>query len=246
MTRLTEVSGGARRFVNRPPLLVRLADLIGGRVADDMVRGGDRLLGAYASTLSGDRRALLGRFRIVDLARKVVGVGSVGTRDWVVLMLGRDNDDPLLLQFKEAEPSVLERHLGPSEYHNHGQRVVEGQRLMQAASDVLLGWQRTAVLDGTPRDYYVRQLWDNKGTVDLDVLSSHGLGLYGSFCGWTLARAHARSGDPVAINAYLGPASTFDEAIVDFAERYAAQNVRDHAALVSAIANGQVTARPDT
>ncbi len=204
MTRLTEVGGGERRFVNRPPLLVRLAELIGDHHAKAVLGDVDALLGAYISTLSADRRVLLGRFRVVDVARKVVGVGSVGTRDWVLLLLGRDDNDPLLLQFKEAETSVLERYLGPSEHDNHGQRVVEGQRLMQAASDVLLGWQRTAVLDGTTRDYYVRQLWDNKGGADLDILSPHGLGLYGSCCAWTLARAHARSGDPIAISAYLG------------------------------------------
>jgi hypothetical protein len=160
----------------------------------------------------------------------------------VLLMVGRDDDDPLLLQSKEAEPSVLERYLGRSAHGQHGERVVEGQRLMQAASDVLLGWQRTAALDGTARDYYMRQLWDDKGAADLDVLSRHGLGLYGSFCAWTLARAHARSGDPIAVEAYLGQADRFDEAIVAFAEQYAMQTARDHDALCRAIASGQVAA----
>ena len=242
MTRLTEVAGGERRFVSRPPLVVRLADLIGGAAADHVIGDTDRLLGSYLATLSSDRRALMARFRVVDLARKVVGVGSVGTRDWIALLLGRDGDDPLLLQFKEAEASVLEPYLGPCVYDNHGQRVVEGQRLMQAASDVLLGWQRSSRLDGTTRHYYVRQLWDDKGTADVGALTQHGLTLYGSFCGWTLARAHARSGDPVAIDAYLGVSDTFDRAMIVFAETYAAESARDHNALRRAIAAGRVEA----
>jgi uncharacterized protein (DUF2252 family) len=243
MARLTELVGDERRFVSAPPLVVRFADLAGAVEADRVLRDVDALLGSYESTLSGDRRRLLRRFRVADLARKAVGVGSVGTRDWVVLLLGRDGADPLLLQFKEAEASVLERHLGASEFDHHGERVVEGQRLMQAASDVLLGWQRTAILDGTSRDYYVRQLWDDKATADVSALSSRGLVLYASFCGWTLARAHARSGDPIAIDAYLGGSGVFDRAMVAFAERYAEQNERDHQQLRTAIATGLVSAR---
>jgi uncharacterized protein (DUF2252 family) len=240
MTRLTEVVAGQRRFVTRPPLVVRLADLIGEAEADRVLRDVDHLLGSYATTMSGDRRVLLSRFHVVDVARKVVGVGSVGTRDWVLLLLGRDDDDPLLLQFKEAEASVLERHLGASPYANHGERVVEGQRLMQAASDILLGWQRTPVLDGTPRHYYVRQLWDDKATADIEALSVHGLAIYASLCGWTLARAHARSGDAIAIDAYLGQSDAFERALVAFAETYAEQSARDHESLRQAIAAGRI------
>jgi uncharacterized protein (DUF2252 family) len=240
--KLTEVVDGARRFVDRPPLLVRLADLDDLDASDRMLVGTDRLMRAYASTLSRDRQALLARFRLVDVARKVVGVGSVGTRDWVVLLVGRDHGDPLILQFKEAQASVLEGALGRSAYRHHGRRVVEGQRLMQAASDILLGWQREQGVDGIHRDYYVRQLWDSKATADIESLTAHGLALYASFCGWTLARAHARSGDPVAIASYLGTSGTFDRAMVRFAESYADQNGRDHEALRLAIAAGRIEA----
>jgi hypothetical protein len=173
-----------------------------------------------------------------------VGVGSVGTRAWIMLMLGRDDRDPLFLQMKEAEASVLEPYLGRSEYENHGRRVVEGQRLMQAASDIMLGWIRTTEwIDGVNRDFYVRQLWDGKGSAPVDVLDPDGLGRYGELCGWALARAHARSGDAVAIGSYLGAGNTFDRAMCVFAGRYADQNERDYEALRHAAAAGRITVR---
>jgi uncharacterized protein (DUF2252 family) len=224
--------------------VVRLEDLVGGDEAARFTAEVANLLRSYSSTLSPDRRALVERFRFADIARKVVGVGSVGTRAWVVLMLGRDANDPLLLQFKEAQASVLEPYLGASPYDQHGRRVVEGQRLMQAASDVLLGWQRTTGLDGVERDFFVRQLWDRKGSAVVEQMSPRGMGAFAAACGWTLARAHARSGDAIAIAAYLGNGTTFDRAIADFAETYADQNEHDHAALRSAIAEGRLEATP--
>jgi uncharacterized protein (DUF2252 family) len=176
------------------------------------------------------------------MAHKVVGVGSVGARAWIVLLLGRDEQDPLFLQAKEAQASVLEPFLGKSEYKNSGQRVVAGQRLMQAASDIFLGWQRVRGVDGVERDFYVRQLRDWKYSVDISALDRVVLTTYGSLCGWTLARAHARSGDRIAIAAYLGKADTFDEAIVAFAIAYADQAERDHQALATAVKNGRVRA----
>jgi uncharacterized protein (DUF2252 family) len=242
MAKLTRVVDGRPQFVNDPPIIVRLDELFGpaesARFADQV----GRLLRSYTSTLLPDRRRLVERFQFADIARKVVGVGSVGTRAWIVLMLGRDDDDPLLLQFKEAQPSVLEPYLGASGSGHHGRRVVEGQRLMQAASDVLLGWQRTTGLDGVSRDFYVRQLWDRKGSAVIELMAARAMRLYASACGWTLARAHARSGDAVAIAAYLGSSATFDRAIADFAEAYADQNEHDHAALTSAIASRRVNA----
>jgi uncharacterized protein (DUF2252 family) len=196
----------------------------------------------YRATLPGELRDLVGQYRYVDLARKVVGVGSVGTRAWIVLMLGRDNDDPLFLQVKEAQASVLEPFAGRSQYRNHGRRVVEGQRLMQAASDIMLGWIRATGIDGARRDFYVRQLWDSKWSIDVDAMVPEGLERYGEICGWTLARAHARSGDEVEIAAYLGSGDNFDRAIAEFSVRYADQNERDHAALVAAIEAGDVEA----
>jgi hypothetical protein len=169
-------------------------------------------------------------------------VGSAGTRCWVVLLEGRDTGDPLVLQAKEADASVLERHLGPSAYDHHGERVVQGQRFMQAASDILLGWHRARGLDGVTRDFYLRQLWDGKGSIDTETIPVDRIGLLGGFCAWTLARAHARSGDRVAIAAYLGSSDTFDEAIADFAAAYADQNERDYAALQRAAQAGRVAA----
>jgi uncharacterized protein (DUF2252 family) len=200
------------------------------------------LIRTYRRTLAGDRRRLLERFRYVDAARKVVGVGSVGTRAWIVLMLGRDGDDPLFLQAKEANSSVLEPYLPATGYANHGQRVVEGQRLMQAASDIMLGWIRTVGLDGVERDFYVRQLWDGKGSADPETMVPSGLKFYARVCGWSLAKAHARSGDAIAISAYLGTSSVFDQAIAEFAEAYADQNERDYEALKQAVESGRVTA----
>jgi uncharacterized protein (DUF2252 family) len=198
------------------------------------------LIRTYRRTLAADRRLLLERFRYADAARKVVGVGSVGTRAWVVLLLGRDNDDPLFLQAKEAQPSVLEPYLGKSQFTSSGQRVVEGQRLMQAASDILLGWFTTEGLDGVKRDFYVRQLWDAKGSVLVDVLEPNALEFYARACGWTLAKAHARSGDAVAIASYLGTSRVFDQALAAFAESYADQNERVYDALQQAVESGRI------
>jgi hypothetical protein len=198
---------------------------------------------SYSGTLAHDRRRLMERYRYVHAARKVVGVGSVGTRALIALMLGRDDDDPLFLQIKEAQESVLEPYLGASEFTNHGQRVVEGQRLMQATSDIMLGWIRATWVDGISRDFYVRQLWDGKGSAPIEVLDVESLASYGELCGWALARAHARSGDPVAIAGYLGSGQVFDRAMASFAERYADQSERDYEALRDAVASGRLTAQ---
>jgi uncharacterized protein (DUF2252 family) len=227
-----------------PPLIVPIADLVDRSGAKRLELGARRLLRSYLGSLAGDRRRLLERFRYVDLARKVVGVGSVGTRCWIILLLGRDSSDPLFLQAKEASRSVLERFAGSSEYSNQGQRVVEGQRLMQSASDILLGWvhEPLGLEDFKPRDLYVRQLWDSKISPDIPAMRGADMALYARLCAWTLARAHARSGDCVEIAGYLGSSDAFDRAIARFAELYADQNERDHAALVAAIAAGRVRA----
>ena len=172
----------------------------------------------------------------------MVGVGSVGNRAWIVLMLGNDDNDPLFLQAKEAQTSVLEPFLGTSAHHTHGQRVVEGQRLMQSASDIMLGWVRLPGIDGVERDFYVRQLWDGKGSAVIEAMKPATLTAYARLCGWTLARAHARSGDPVAIASYLGTSDRFDRALATFAESYADQNERDYAALRRAVDDGRLTA----
>jgi uncharacterized protein (DUF2252 family) len=239
--KLTEVVDGQVRIRNDPPLIVRLHDLVDeGRqelVGDAVVN----LIRAYRRSLPGDRRRLLERFQFVDMAQKVVGVGSVGTRAWIVLMVGRDGDDPLFLQAKEAQASVLEPYIGRSVHANHGQRVVEGQRLMQAESDILLGWLRTEGLDGEIRDFYFRQLWDAKGSALVELMEPDTMAGYARLCGWTLAKAHARSGDSIAIAAYLGTSDSFDKAMAGFAESYADQNELDYAALVDAAAAGRVT-----
>jgi uncharacterized protein (DUF2252 family) len=203
------------------------------------------LLRAYRNTVRGDVRHLLEGYRYVDLAHKVVGVGSVGTRAWIVLLVGRDANDPLFLQVKEAERSVLEQFLEPSSFKHCGRRVVEGQRLMQAASDIMLGWLLTIGPDGKPRHYYVRQPWDCKQPAEVETMEPGALERYGGLCGSTLARAHARSGDRVAIAAYLGRGDGFDRALADFAEAYADQSERDHGALLDAIAAGRVEAQPE-
>ena len=231
----------SRRIVSDPPLIVPIEELAEGRSRDEITAALLTLFDAYRRSLQPDRRRLLEEFRYVDLARKVVGVGSVGTRCWILLLLGRDDDDPLFLQIKETGPSVLERHHGRSQFRNHGQRVVEGQRLMQAASDIFLGWLRNKEgLDGKPRDFYVRQLWDWKTSANLDTILPQGLELYGHACGWTLARAHARSGDRIAIATYLGKSDVFDRAVADFAVKYADQNERDYHALVDAAKDGRI------
>jgi uncharacterized protein (DUF2252 family) len=239
--KLTHEVDGERRIISDPPLIVPIAELAEGRQRDEVTASVLELFKGYQRTLQPDRRTLLEGFRYADLARKVVGVGSVGTRCWILLLLGRDDSDPLFLQVKETGRSVLEPLLGRSQYRNHGQRVVEGQRLMQAASDIFLGWIRNKEgLDGRPRDFYVRQLWDWKTSVDTDTILPRGLELYGEACGWTLARAHARSGDRVAIAAYLGKGEVFDQAVGDFAEAYADLNERDYGALLQAARDGRI------
>jgi uncharacterized protein (DUF2252 family) len=229
LSKLTRVVDSRRIIVDDPPLLVRV-------VEEGLREQIDDILQMYRSTLQDDRRRLLDQYRFVDVARKVVGVGSVGTRNYVVLLEGRNEDDPLFLQVKEAEASVLESHLPKSTYKNHGQRVVAGQRLMQAASDIFLGWLRGP----GGRDFYWRQLRDMKGSAKIEGMSPDELVQYASLCGWVLARAHARSGDRVQIAAYLGKSERFDEAIADFAKAYADQTERDHAALCAAIKSGRV------
>ena len=238
--RLTRLVDGEPRIVSDPPLIVPIEELVSPdqRAAlDDAIRG---VIRSYRRTLTGDRRHLLERFRYVHAARKVVGVGSVGTRAWVVLMLGNDNGDPLFLQLKEAQDSVLEPYLGKSDHANHGQRVVEGQRLMQSASDIMLGWFRTDGIDGVQRDFYIRQLWDGKGSAIVEAMDPAALAAYAQICGWTLARAHARSGDPTAIAGYLGSGDSFDRAMASFAETYADQNDADYAALRHAVDAGTI------
>jgi uncharacterized protein (DUF2252 family) len=239
LERLAHVVDGELRIISDPPLLVPVEELAGGEDVEETMR---EVLGSYTASLRGDYRHLLEEYRYVDLARKVVGVGSVGTRAWVVLLCGRDDDDPLFLQAKEAEASVLEPYAGASEFDNHGERVVQGQWLMQATSDILLGWLQSPGLDGTPRDFYVRQLWDWKRSIDVDTMLPDGLAIYGGVCGVALARAHACSGDPIAIAAYLGKGGGFDEAIVEFADRYADQNDADYALVAEAARSGRIEA----
>jgi uncharacterized protein (DUF2252 family) len=244
VAKLTRMVDGRPRIISDPPLLVPIDELMTTDVdRADIEKILIALIGKYRRTLETDRRYLLEQYQFVDMARKVVGVGSVGTRCWIVLMLGRDDSDPLFLQVKEAEASVLSRFVGTSKYANQGQRVVAGQRLMQASSDIFLGWQHIeAGDDDQPRDFYVRQLRDWKFSIDTETLAPAGLRLYGALCGWTLARAHARSGDRVAIAAYLGGSDAFDRAITQFAAAYADQNERDYESLVEAVASGRITA----
>jgi uncharacterized protein (DUF2252 family) len=239
LERLTETVDGEIRFRSEPPLLVPGEDLLeGGREgAQELLAP---VLDAYRESLSPDRRHLLAGYEMRQIARKVVGVGSVGTRAWVVLLTGVDDGDPLFLQAKEAEASVLEPYAGKSRFGNHGRRVVEGQRLMQAAGDIFLGWCPAVGIDGSSRDFYVRQLWDWKRSAEVERLTPRGLEVYARLCGWTLARAHARSGDRIAIGAYLGGGDAFDRAIADFAQCYAEQNLRDHQSLLDAIDSGRV------
>jgi uncharacterized protein (DUF2252 family) len=242
LRKLTETVDGEIRFRSEPPLLVPGQELVpgaSGEAIEDLLR---EVLAAYRDSLSPDRQQLLGGYRFRQIARKVVGVGSVGTRAWVVLLTGADDGDPLFLQAKEAEASVLEPYAGASRYRNHGRRVVEGQRLMQAAGDIFLGWCPAVGLDGTKRDFYVRQLWDWKRSAEVESLAPQGFEIYARMCGWTLARAHARSGDRVAIAAYLGAGDSFDRALAEFAETYADQNERDHQALLDAIDSGRIEA----
>jgi uncharacterized protein (DUF2252 family) len=240
LEKLTETVDGEIRFRSEPPLLVPGEEMLPAAEGPGAIEVLGEVLDAYRDSLPADRQQLLDGYRFRQIARKVVGVGSVGTRAWVVLLTGTDDGDPLFLQAKEAEASVLEPHAGASRFPNHGQRVVEGQRLMQATGDIFLGWCPAIGLDGRRRDFYVRQLWDWKRSAEVERLTPRGLELYARLCGWTLARAHARSGDRVAIAAYLGAGDAFDRAIAAFSESYADQNERDHGALVAAIDSGRV------
>ncbi|HEY1332214.1 MAG TPA: DUF2252 domain-containing protein [Actinomycetota bacterium] len=241
LAKLGELVDGRYQIVSQPPLVVPLREMSGmyGISPDQVEHLLHDQFRSYRATLQDDRRRLLERFEVIDMARKVVGVGSVGTRAFIVLLQGRDQQDPLFLQVKEATASVLEDHLPKSRYKHHGERVVQGQRLMQAFSDIYLGW--TKGVDVT-RHYYWRQLRDMKGSADIESMVPTGMGFYGDICGWTLARAHARSGDPIAISAYLGKSDKFDKAITDFAERYADQNERDYDAFRAAIESGRLEA----
>ena len=241
-SKLSREVDGERHIVSEPPLIVRLDDYEDADDRDRIRVGLERLLREYSLTLQHERRALLAQFRLVDLARKVVGVGSVGTRAGIALLLGRDGQDPLFLQIKEAQPSVMEDFVGPSEYRTSGERVVAGQRIMQASSDIFLGWLRDDHNDGASRDYYVRQLRDWKGSIAIEAMDPRALSVYGQLCAVTLAHAHARSGDRVAIAAYLGTADVFDRAILAFSEAYAEQNDSDYKALVKAVKSGRVQA----
>jgi uncharacterized protein (DUF2252 family) len=241
LSKLGELVDGRYRIVSQPPIVVPARELeatygLSGEEIEQVIR--EQLRG-YRATLQDDRRRLLERFQLVDVARKVVGVGSVGTRAFIALLQGRDQQDPLFLQVKEATASVLEDHLPKSRYRQHGQRVVDGQRMMQAASDIVLGWTKGLQAN---RHYYWRQLRDMKGSVDVEAMVPVGLSFYGGICGWTLARAHARSGDPVAIATYLGTSAQFDKAITDFSERYADQNEHDYQAFADAVQTGRIAA----
>ena len=242
-SKLTHEVDGQARIVDQSPLIVPIEQLAPGDERGEMFEGLRELMRGYRETLEFDRRVLLEEFELTDFARKVVGVGSVGTRAWIGLLIGRDGQDPLFLQVKEAEASVLEDFLGPSEFENHGERVVTGQRLMQAASDIFLGWLHVeSGLDGRERDFYVRQLKDWKGSAEIEQMVPEAMAAYGTLCGWTLARAHARSGDRIAIASYLGNSDSFDRAILQFSEAYADQNDRDYKKLAKAVKSGKITA----
>jgi uncharacterized protein (DUF2252 family) len=240
--KLIEQTDGELRFVSNPPLVVPVEELLGEQERERYVDVVGSFLQQYRSSLPPHLRGLVESYRFARMARKVVGVGSVGTRAWVVLMTGRDASDPLLLQLKEAKHSVLEPYAGRSAYESEGRRVVEGQRYMQTASDSLLGWYRLKAWDGQMRDFYVRQLWDGKSSIDVARLTPGGLLAYGEACGWTLARAHARSGDRIAMAAYLGEDDVYDRAIAQFASTYAAVNDQDHAVLAEEIEQGRIPA----
>jgi len=242
LRKLTTLDDGQRRIISDPPMIMPIedvfADVQAGAIYDEI----RTVLGKYRRTLQSDRRHLLEQFTLVQVARKVVGVGSVGTRAWILLMDAGDGAEPLFLQAKEAQPSVLAEHCGRSQYANQGERVVAGQHLMQAESDIFLGWTRVPGPDKVDRDFYVRQLKDWKFSAPIELMVPAGMAVYAGLCGWTLARAHARSGDRLALAAYLGGSVKFDEAIADFAETYADQNERDYAALQAAVKDGRADA----
>jgi uncharacterized protein (DUF2252 family) len=240
LAKLTRVVDGEPQILSQPPLLVPTRELFPAQQAE-LAQIVDAAFEMYRGTLQPAQGNLVGRYRMVDTARKVVGVGSVGARAWVLLLVGRDGDDPLFLQMKQATSSVLEPFTGPSPYADHGRRVVEGQRLMQSAGDVLLGWLHVDnPLGGAQQHYYIRQLWDWKTSADLESIRAQGLGTYAEMCGWVLARAHACTGDPIALAGYLGRSSTFDDALAAFASTYADQNEQDHQALLAAITSGRL------
>jgi uncharacterized protein (DUF2252 family) len=239
--KLTHLVNGERRIISDPPLIEPIEDIFTGRSRDELESTLHELVARYRQTLQSDRRHLLEEFRVAHMARKVVGVGSVGTRAWIILLLGRDDSDPLFLQAKEAQPSVLESFTGASRFRSNGQRIVAGQHLMQANSDIFLGYETTIGGDGIKRDFYLRQLRDGKGSAMVELMDPPTLAMYGRICGRALARAHARSGDRIAIAAYLGNGDTFDQALADFSETYADQNERDYDALVAAEADGRVS-----
>jgi uncharacterized protein (DUF2252 family) len=244
LSKLTTAVDGSVEIVDQSPLIVPLRALVGDANTKEWFDRLHELLRSYRQSLEYDRRVLLEQFELKDFARKVVGVGSVGTRAWIALLLGREGADPLFLQLKEAEASVLEEYVGKSKFSNHGRRVVTGQRLMQATSDIFLGWVHVpAGFDGKPRDFYGRQLKDWKGSAEIERMVSQGMQAYGQLCGWTLARAHARTGDRVALASYLGRGNAFDRAILQFSEAYADQNERDYARLVGAVKDGEIVAQ---
>lgn len=240
--KLTHMVDGQPKILSDPPLIVPIAELLPETEAAELEKAIRKLIRVYRASLQNDRRVLVERFEYADMARKVVGVGSVGARAWIILMLGRDEQDPLFLQVKEAGPSVLEEFLGASAFKNGGQRVVEGQRLMQATSDIFLGWLRTTGIDAVQRDFYLRQLWDWKTTFDIETMRPVGLAQYAILCGATLARAHARSGDRIAIASYLGGGTAFDEAIAIFSVAYAEQNLADYEVFKAAVESGRLPA----
>jgi uncharacterized protein (DUF2252 family) len=241
--KLSREVDGERRIISEPPLIVRLDDFPETEERDRVRASMESLLREYSLTLQHQRRMLLEQFRLVDIARKVVGVGSVGTGAWIALLLGRDGQDPLFLQIKEAQAAVMEEFVGASEYRNSGERVVAGQRIMQATSDIFLGWLTVdSSVYGGSRDYYVRQLRDWKGSLAIETMDRQALSLYGQLCAATLAHAHARSGDRIAIASYLGRGTVFDRAVLAFSEAYAEQNDRDYKTLVDAAATGRIDA----
>jgi uncharacterized protein (DUF2252 family) len=241
--KLTHVVNGQHRIISDPPLIEPIDEILHGIERDQLLDQLRRLVRTYRRTLQSDRRHLLEDFRVVDMARKVVGVGSVGTRAWIVLMLGRDDTDPLFLQAKEAQASVLEDFVGHADRRSHGERVVHGQHLIQATSDIFLGWDRAQGFDGVERDFYVRQLRDWKGAANVETMTPQTMAVYARLCGTTLARAHARSGDRIAIASYLGNSTAFDTAIAAFSEAYADQNERDYSALAQAEKDGRIIAQ---
>lgn len=245
VAKLTETVGGKLRFRADPPLLIPIDQLVDAGQEAQFVDSLVEALNGYRVTLAGDRQHLLANYRFVDLARKVVGVGSVGTRCWVALFVGRDEGDPLVLQIKEAEHSVAEPFLQPSAFTNMGQRVVEGQRLVQSASDIFLGWDTVTGVDGVTRDFYFRQMWDWKMSPDVDSMTPETFRIYAQMCGWVLALGHARSGDAIAIGSYLGAGGRFDAAMGAFASSYADQNEIDYESLKLAIATNKVHAISD-